>query len=1355
MTGGSECAAGDKDEGTTIIAQVPVGWQRKAQEGPVSYISPSGTVLRSVDEVKVYLRTDGTCKCGLECPLVVNKVFNFDPAAMVQAPGHQSGKIEEDMTKLCNHRRKVDAMAALCQSMQPSQLPPTGGVVCSVDGRESRGSIAAHGESANCTYLQPRHNQVKSSNLPLTSHRSVLQNGSNSPLKKPSCQAPAGSNASSSTKQQWNLHPPLTPQNILQRTLHTPTSPNNNLLPNTFSNSPSTLIGRAAQQGGSVKSPSPLSVCSSPSRTLESFSPHQRSRHSSTSSLSEQGVKPSPPTMPCSSPKLPFSPTSPCSRLEGILQHYKDCSTSSSTKSTVTNNQSNHQMSQVASSARPNPADKRNGAAAQASNLLSRPLGQIRSRQKSQQHISNSFPASSLLSAAAKAQLANQKTLNTADALSALPLTGLDKEQQSKVLISTLNSNLHPTSARVQSLTTLLLPHSPSLSQKPPEKTLRRKRQRRSPTVLSMLKETQLRDLSTPPLLISPSHSPSSPPIPISDTHRLPVAPLNASFQNAALRLQEADESRKAGLCNSLPFSSPSPSQPLSALLQLLSMQSAQNTTQQSNNAASMPSNRHTHPSPSSPRPVTPQYDGQNALQVHIHTSQSQNSEASAQLPLTQFSLMGDETTMNLKTTSSNAVLNLSKSHTGMQSDLSGSVMSVINQMSSASCLTPQSDKGCGPKTPEMCPVNNTYQNQSNPNQAVESKSPLETPDQPDSETKLLSGCEPDHNLSLPGAPTTSEFSNHASDSTVSLPLAEAFPFMSQEQLLQLLTSNAGLPSLLPPFLGSLPLGIWTGQSSAPGGAQPQQAAGGILNQGSPLNMLSDLPLNLVSLPSSAGVDGAEKPPGLQALLMASLLLGQNPAAMLPLPPLNLELPAPQHQVFPEGISLEKTPALLDSVLMWPGLLEALQTLTPSVDGQSLLLSAPPPAFLSLNPALLAAALGQSEPIPNHMQSPPVHSQGTLSSPALVSTSVSCGPLVPPSGREVCDPLTEQDKNTQTPHFLPSLLGPGVLGDLTALGNINSLHSLLGAGPLLLPQGPSLGVPLTQNQTLNPLTCLQLTMGPTLMTEKPVSLHETPPSQEELTSAQISQDPLLNPVPAPAQQKEDSAGGGTGLFDPYGSFMDTIYTSFLQVSERTQSGSDSTPLSYPELPPLLQQTSAPPSLSPRRACSVHNPDLTRLGMETAQSPARGTPKLSPQDPSTPPPCKPAGVDALSDAPLQPAFMEEAKTDGSSKVCLYSNGISSGMERRGENDEDDVGQSQPGYLSTGERAVDDITSRNAEQERTEDMRTETRRSRKRKQTLQRGLDLPGGIDSIIEEPTATRTVSRPARSTRGKRRRVFR
>lgn len=38
MTGGSESAAGEKDGGTALIAQIPVGWQRKVEDGVVSYI---------------------------------------------------------------------------------------------------------------------------------------------------------------------------------------------------------------------------------------------------------------------------------------------------------------------------------------------------------------------------------------------------------------------------------------------------------------------------------------------------------------------------------------------------------------------------------------------------------------------------------------------------------------------------------------------------------------------------------------------------------------------------------------------------------------------------------------------------------------------------------------------------------------------------------------------------------------------------------------------------------------------------------------------------------------------------------------------------------------------------------------------------------------------------------------------------------------------------------------------------------------------------------------------------------------------------------------------------------------------
>ncbi|CAD6215987.1 GSCOCG00004292001-RA-CDS, partial [Cotesia congregata] len=40
---------------------------------------PSSTALGSLDQLKEYLTTAGTCKCGLECPLRPEQVFNFDP----------------------------------------------------------------------------------------------------------------------------------------------------------------------------------------------------------------------------------------------------------------------------------------------------------------------------------------------------------------------------------------------------------------------------------------------------------------------------------------------------------------------------------------------------------------------------------------------------------------------------------------------------------------------------------------------------------------------------------------------------------------------------------------------------------------------------------------------------------------------------------------------------------------------------------------------------------------------------------------------------------------------------------------------------------------------------------------------------------------------------------------------------------------------------------------------------------------------------------------------------------------------------------------------------------------------------
>ncbi|KYN21702.1 Methyl-CpG-binding domain protein 6 [Trachymyrmex cornetzi] len=58
---------------------------------------PSSTALGSLDQLKEYLTTVGTCKCGLECPLRPEQVFNFDPKHSSARPsrikrGRESGR---------------------------------------------------------------------------------------------------------------------------------------------------------------------------------------------------------------------------------------------------------------------------------------------------------------------------------------------------------------------------------------------------------------------------------------------------------------------------------------------------------------------------------------------------------------------------------------------------------------------------------------------------------------------------------------------------------------------------------------------------------------------------------------------------------------------------------------------------------------------------------------------------------------------------------------------------------------------------------------------------------------------------------------------------------------------------------------------------------------------------------------------------------------------------------------------------------------------------------------------------------------------------------------------------------------
>uniref|UniRef100_A0ABM5F2Q4 Methyl-CpG-binding domain protein 5 isoform X2 n=1 Tax=Pogona vitticeps TaxID=103695 RepID=A0ABM5F2Q4_9SAUR len=117
MNGSKECDGGDKDGGLPAV-QVPVGWQRRVDQNGVLYISPSGSLLFCLEQVKTYLLTDGTCKCGLECPLILPKVFNFDPGVAVTQRTAEDVKADEDVTKLCIHKRKIIAVATLHKSME-------------------------------------------------------------------------------------------------------------------------------------------------------------------------------------------------------------------------------------------------------------------------------------------------------------------------------------------------------------------------------------------------------------------------------------------------------------------------------------------------------------------------------------------------------------------------------------------------------------------------------------------------------------------------------------------------------------------------------------------------------------------------------------------------------------------------------------------------------------------------------------------------------------------------------------------------------------------------------------------------------------------------------------------------------------------------------------------------------------------------------------------------------------------------------------------------------------------------------------------------------------------------------------
>lgn len=202
---------------------------------------------------------------------------------------------------------------------------------------------------------------------------------------------------------------------------------------------------------------------------------------------------------------------------------------------------------------------------------------------------------------------------------------------------------------------------------------------------------------------------------------------------------------------------------------------------------------------------------------------------------------------------------------------------------------------------------------------------------------------------------------------------------------------------------------------------------------------------------------------------------------------------------------------------------------------------------------------------------------------------------------------------------------------------------------------------------------------------------QSPGLQDDIPDPQrasvVVPSPTHTPAPAQDPTTPPRVSDGRPVIDPYTSFMDTIYTSFLQVSAKEQEDgahlgpSDPTspfcalpPVSFPvehQAPsnstPTLPQASAPVSLSPRRACSLRNPDLSRLSLEAAaHSPAQGTPKPT-EDGSTPPLQRKALMvegHTHPEPPLPPIYLEETKTDCSRPTVAMYPYVETGVDRQG-------------------------------------------------------------------------------------------
>lgn len=510
------------------------------------------------------------------------------------------------------------------------------------------------------------------------------------PVSTPSCLLSNSTLTANSTAQrspQSSCQGQRTPQ-----TPETPSSPRLGSLSSPPPSSPMAIVGGG--RGSHIGTPHPHGVIvggspiSSPSLSpsvlnMSCLSPHQRSRHPSASptALCEGGgpagagvglmgsnLCQRKKSTSSSSPQSPLHGGSPkpghnvpMYKLDEILEQFKNSGNSSTnnhhlllpTNPTSLTNQSSisnpHALPSKASkrvrsdASRSGPQGYELNTGGSSGLALSPLFNHLQSHPSRLPH-PPSFPASSLLSAAAKAQMANQITQGQTSSVSTDPVSlpsslELLKEAQqqqqpsSKVTISTLH-NSHPSSSpasvrpphhSLASVSSVRFPPShslapsrpPTLPHLPPATergASHRKRQRRSPTVLPQRDRELANGLpKTPPgdagssaaLNLSSSTSFSSHSSSTSAVHNqnalalenhhhplpglLPRLPTSRQLTQLSRPPRPSEALDFTTYLTPTPLSLDPPTQPLSALLHLLSVQNAQAAASASSAASAQP----------------------------------------------------------------------------------------------------------------------------------------------------------------------------------------------------------------------------------------------------------------------------------------------------------------------------------------------------------------------------------------------------------------------------------------------------------------------------------------------------------------------------------------------------------------------------------------------------------------------------------------------------------------------------------------------------------------------------------------------------------------------------------------------